>query len=65
MQKEGKTMSMTRTAHKMLDRLRVFWRYMNAGPEQDWERVYLCSMAPMSAGALRRNEEAEHSHNPW
>ncbi len=58
-------MSMTLTAKKMMDRLRVFWRYMNAGPQQDWERAYLCSMAPLSADALRRNEEAEHSRVSW
>ena len=49
----------------MLNRIRLFWNYMNAGPEQDWNRAYLCSMAPMSAGALRDNEEAEHTHADW
>ena len=39
-----------------------FWSYMNEGPQQDWDRVYLCSVAPMSAGALRVNEEAERTH---
>ena len=58
-------MSMMLTTKKMLERLQMFWRYMNAGPHQERERAYLCSMAPLSAGALRRNEEAEHSHNPW
>ncbi len=56
---------MSMTTQKILHGIRAFWRYMNAGPQQDWERAYLCSMAPMSAGALRRNEEAEHTHNPW
>ena len=55
-------MIMTLTARKMMDGLRAFWRYANAGPQADWERAYLCSMAPLSAGALRRNEEAEHAH---
>ncbi len=55
-------MSMTLTARKMMDGLRAFWRYANAGPQADWERAYLCSMAPLSAGALRRNEEAERTH---
>ena len=58
-------MNITLTTQKLLHSLHTFWRYMNAGPQQDWERAYLCSMAPMSAGALRRNEEAEHVHNPW
>ena len=55
-------MNTTLTAHKMMDGFRTLWRYLNAGPQADWERAYLCSMAPLSAGALRRNEEAEHSH---
>lgn len=58
-------MNMTLTARRMLDHLRDFWKYMNAGPQQDWERAYLCSMAPMSASALRHNEEAEHTHVSW
>lgn len=57
-------MSMNLTA-AMLNRIRLLWSYMNAGPEQDWDRAYLCSMAPMSAGALRVNEEAEHTHADW
>ena len=58
-------MNMTLTAQKMLHSIHVFWRYMNAGPEQNWERAYLCSMAPLSASALRHNEEAEHTHVSW
>jgi len=53
------------TTRAMLDRIRQFWSYMNAGPQQDWDRAYLCSMAPLSAGALRDNEEAEHTHSAW
>jgi len=49
---------------QMLSCLRRFWSYMNAGPEQEWNRMYLCSMAPMSAEALRQNEEAERIHAP-
>ncbi len=45
-----------------MGRLRHFWSYLNEGPQQDWDRVYLCSVAPMSAGALRVNEEAERTH---
>jgi len=56
-------MSMTNTAKKMMAHIKVFLRYMNARPNQDWERVYLCSMAPLSASALRHNEEAEHTHD--
>ncbi len=52
------------TVKKMLTGLRSFWSYMNEGPQRDHERVYLCSVAPMSAGALRENEEAERVHNP-
>ena len=51
-------------AKQMLGRIRRFWSYMNEGPQQDWDRVYLCSVAPMSAGALRVNEEAERTHAP-
>ena len=55
-------MTVTLTARKMMDGFHAVWRYLNAGPQADWERAYLCSMAPLSAGALRRNEEAEHAH---
>lgn len=48
----------------MLANIRRFWIYMNAGPQQEWDRAHLCSMAPMSAGALRENEEAERIHAP-
>ena len=58
-------MSMNLSTAAMLNRIRLLWSYMNAGPEQDWDRAYLCSMAPMSAGALRVNEEAEHTHGDW
>lgn len=58
-------MSMYMTTQAMLHRIRLLWNYMNAGPYQDWDRAYLCSMAPMSAGALRDNEEAEHTHADW
>lgn len=43
--------------------LRAFWNHMNEGPQQDWDRAYLCSMAPMSAEALRENVEASRSRN--
>ena len=52
------------TVKKMLTGLRSLWSYMNEGPQNDGERAYLCSVAPMSAGALRQNEEAERVHNP-
>ena len=29
---------------------------------QDWDRVSLCSLAPLSADAFRHNQEAERSH---
>ena len=29
----------------------------------NWDRVSLCSMAPMSADAFRHNEEAEHYYD--
>ena len=51
-------------AKQMLARICHFWSYMNAGPQEEWDRVYLCSVAPMSAGALRENEEAERTHLP-
>ncbi len=52
------------TVKKMLTGLRSLWSYMNEGPQHDYERVYLCSVAPMSAEALRENQEAERVHNP-
>ena len=58
-------MSMNLTTRTMLNRIRLFWNYMNAGPHQDFDRAYLCSMAPLSAGALRNNEEAEHTRADW
>ncbi len=30
-----------------------------------WDRVYLCSMAPMSAEFVRDYEEAEQHHHQW
>lgn len=48
---------------QILGRLRRFLSYLNEGPQRDWDRVYLCSVAPMSAGALRVNEEAERTHS--
>ena len=48
---------------KIVAGLRAFWNHMNEGPQQDWDRVYLCSMAPMSAEALRGNVEAGRSHS--
>ena len=38
-----------------------------AGPRESeaWDRVNLCSMAPLSADAFRHNEEAEHSMGHW
>ncbi len=59
-----KAMMKNDTVKKMLTGLRSFWSYMNEGPQQDHERVYLCSVAPMSAEALRGNEEAERGHHP-
>lgn len=59
-------MSLTLTYAKlMLARLHHFWNEMNTGPQEDWDRVYLCSVAPMSAQALRSNEEAEHIHTTY
>lgn len=49
--------------HRMFAGLRTFWHHMNEGPQKDWDRVYLCSMAPMSAEALRENVEAGRSHS--
>ena len=48
---------------KMMAGLRALWSHMNEGPQKDWDRVYLCSMAPMSAEALRENVEAGRSHS--
>lgn len=43
--------------------LRAFWNHMNEGPQAEWDRAYLCSMAPMSAEALRENVEAGRARN--
>lgn len=51
-------------AKQMMGRIRRLLSYLNEGPQQDWDRVYLCSVAPMSASALRVNEEAERTHTP-
>lgn len=48
---------------KLMAGLRAFWSRMNEGPQAEWDRVYLCSMAPMSAEALRGNVEAGRSHS--
>lgn len=48
---------------KLMAGLRAFWSRMNEGPQAEWDRAYLCSMAPMSAEALRGNVEAGRSHH--
>lgn len=58
-----KKMTLTKTDLKqVMGRLLQFLSYLNAGPQQDWDRAYLCSVAPLSAGALRVNEEAQRTH---
>lgn len=52
------------SAKQMMGRIRRLLSYLNEGPQQDWDRVYLCSVAPMSASALRVNEEAERTRTP-
>ena len=47
----------------MFASLRSFWSHMNEGPQHDYDRAYLCSVAPMSAEALRGSEEAERGHD--
>jgi hypothetical protein len=44
----------------VLARLRALFSAKLDSP--DWDRVSLCSMAPLSADAFRHNEEAERSH---
>ncbi len=36
-----------------------------AGQADRWDRVSLCSMAPISAGFVRDQEEAERRHHSW
>ena len=48
---------------KIMAGLRALWSHMNEGPQAEWDRAYLCSMAPMSAEALRGNVEAGRSHS--
>ena len=48
---------------KLMASLRALWNHMNEGPQAEWDRAYLCSMAPMSAEALRGNVEAGRSHS--
>jgi hypothetical protein len=44
----------------VLARLRaLFSARLDSG---DWDRVSLCSMAPLSADAFRHNREAEQNH---
>jgi len=50
------------TWKKMLTNLRAFWAHMNEGPESDWDKAYLCSVAPISAEALRESMDAGRSH---
>ena len=54
---------MNTTMQRIVAGLRAFWSHMNEGPQKDWDRVYLCSMAPMSAEALRENVEAGRSRS--
>ena len=51
------------SAKTVLSRLSRFFHRFGADRPEEWDRMYLCSMAPMSAGALRHNEEAEHIHD--
>lgn len=48
---------------KIKTSLRALWNHMNEGPQAEWDRAYLCSMAPMSAEALRGNVEAGRGHS--
>ena len=40
-------------------------RYFKINFGSRWDRVYLCSMAPMSAELVRDYEEAEQHHRQW
>jgi len=51
------------TAKTVFACLSRFFHRLGADRPEEWDRMYLCSMAPMSAGALRHNEEAEHIHD--
>ena len=57
------TVEMNTRLLKLMAGLRAFWSHMNEGPQAEWDRAYLCSMAPMSAEALRGNVEAGRSHS--
>ncbi len=57
------TVEMNTRLSKIVAGLRAFWSHMNEGPQAEWDRAYLCSMAPMSAEALRGNVEAGRSHS--
>ena len=57
------TVEMNTRLSKIMAGLRAFWSHMNEGPQAEWDRAYLCSMAPMSAEALRGNVEASRSHS--
>ena len=45
---------------KLAQRL-TFWKER----ADRWDRVYLCSMAPMSAEFVRDYEEAQRHHSQW
>ena len=59
----GMTHILIADAQWMLARLRTLFSARE--DSRSWDRVSLCSMAPLSADAFRHNEEAEHSHDHW
>ena len=60
---KGMTHVLIVDGQKLLARLRAL--FTSRGDSRSWDRVSLCSMAPLSADAFRHNEEAEHSHGHW
>ena len=60
---KGMTDVLIGDARIVLARLRAF--FTARGDSRSWDRVSLCSMAPLSADAFRHNEEAEHSCGHW
>ena len=50
--------------HGLIARWNRMVRYIN-NMANAWDRVYLCSMAPISAEVVRDYEVADQNHRAW
>lgn len=53
------------TAKTIIARIGRFFASFDREGRQDWDRAYLCSMAPTVADTLRHTEDAERHHPAW